>query len=461
MPKLSSIKLTKRAVEAALPGQCLSDSEVRGFRLIVSPSGTRRFVASYRVLGKSSMKAIGTFPNLTVEEAREAAREVLRTARSGTDPQEQERALRKAAEEVRGAPTVAALAKVYLEDYAEQQALRPNTVRHSRHLLGLATASLGKRKVAEVTITDVRKLHGDTRSKGIEVGSKGVYQANRLLAVLSKAFGLAIERGWRTDNPCKGVRKFPEDQRWRNLTNDEVGRLLQACRAYEAGVRRRAEPLKQAQAYGPPSLLERKAMDREAADAIRLLLLTGARLQEVLRAEWPQFNLDEGLWEKPSAHTKTKRQHRLELGTWAAQQVEEMATRKSHPVYLFPGKPELRRKGAAVDIKTGKPKGITPRADLRHPWEEVCRMAEIEDVKLHDLRRTLASFMLSGGASLAAVGKALGHTQAATTQRYATLAPSVQRAGIEEAGRRMWEAMAGAAGGGQVLPFKGKGSAEG
>jgi hypothetical protein len=84
MPRLSQVRLSKRVVEAAQPGQCISDSEVRGFRLMVSPSGTRRFVAAYRVgaKGKSSMKALGIYPTLTVEQARDRAREVLRLARS-------------------------------------------------------------------------------------------------------------------------------------------------------------------------------------------------------------------------------------------------------------------------------------------------------------------------------------------------------------------------------------------
>uniref|UniRef100_UPI0038B873D4 tyrosine-type recombinase/integrase n=1 Tax=Novosphingobium sp. TaxID=1874826 RepID=UPI0038B873D4 len=232
MPKLSQVHLNETVARAAKPGDCLSDSVDRGFRLVVSPSGAKRFVAAYRVgpKGKSSKKTLGHYPTMTVSAARVLARHVLALAKSGVDPQAAEEA-------ARNAPTMTDLAKAYLEDYAPEQALRPATVRHATALLAIATAFLGKRKVAEITITDIRKLHGDTRAKGIASGSKGVYQANRLLAVLSKAFSLAIERGWRTDNPCKGIRKFPEDQRWRNLDEAEVGRLLAACDDYEAGIR--------------------------------------------------------------------------------------------------------------------------------------------------------------------------------------------------------------------------------
>lgn len=442
MPKLSQVHLTKRVVEAALPGQCISDNEVRGFRLLVSPSGACRFVAAYRVgaKGKSSMKALGTFPTLTVEQAREKAREVLRLARSRIDPQEVERAAREAEEAARAAPTMTDLATAYLNDYAISQALGAGTIRDARSLITKALVTVGNRFVTDITVTDIRKLHGDTRAAGIAAGNKGLYQANRLLAFLSKMFSLAVERGWRTDNPCRGVRKFPEDQRWRNLSEDEVGRLLQACDGYEAGLRPvtpEDDPDTRQRKSTPLPASARNKTDREAADAIRLLLFTGARLREVLRAEWPQFDLERGLWEKPSAHTKTKRQHRLELEGPALELLRAMAERKSHGVYLFPGSTERRRRKAPIDIRTAQPRRIVPRSDLKRPWRIICALAGLEEVQLHDLRRTTASFMLSSGASLATVGKALGHTQASTTARYATLSASVQREGLKVAGERM------------------------
>lgn len=440
MPKLSNVRLNKTIVEAAQPGQTISDSEVRGFRVVVSKSGTRRFVAAYRVHGRSSMKALGTFPTLTVQEAREMAREVLRKVRVGIDPHVAEKAARETEEAVRNAPTVADLTKVYLDDYAPSQALRAATIRHARQLSTIAIEAMGKKKVEAVTITDIRKLHGDTRAAGIKRGNKGVYQANRLLALLSKMFALAIERGWRMDNPCKGVRKFPEDQRWQNLSDGEVRRLLQACEDYAAGLRPVSpddDPEMVLHKTTPLPAAARSATDREAADAIRLLLFTGARKQEVLKAEWPQFDLARGLWEKPSAHTKTKRIHRLELEGPALETLKAMAERKSHSVYLFPGSTEKRRKTAPIDIQTGEAAGIGPRADLKYPWKAITALAGLEGVRLHDLRRTLASFMLSGGSTLATVGKALGHTQASTTARYATLEDSVQREGLRAAGERM------------------------
>lgn len=451
MPKLSNVRLNKRTVEAAHPGQCISDCDLRGFRLVVSPKGTRRFVASYRVgpKGPPSMYAVGSYPAFTVEEARERARAVLQLAKDGIDPQASRRA-------VIDAPTFGSLCDVYLNDYAKSQALAASTVRNARAFLTRAQASLGKRKVAEITVTDIRKLHGDMRSEGISAGNAGVYTANRLLATLSKCFSLAIERGWRTDNPCKGVGKFPEKQRWDHLDEDRVGRLLDACQAYPAHManlrekgrgKEQGKPRTDAQQAREEAHVTR---DFEAADAIRLLLFTGARLNEVLRAEWKQFDLKLGLWVKPSSHTKQKREHRLELDGPALVLLRELKERSSHPVYLFPGNPELRRKDAALDIRTGQPQGITPRADLKRPWQTMCEIASLDGFRLHDLRRTTASFMISGGASLPTVGKTLGHTQASTTQRYAHISQSVQRKELTAAQERM-AALQGQHGGGATV----------
>ncbi len=415
MPKLSTTRLTKRLVEAAAPGQCLSDCDVRGFRLVVSPSGTRRFVAHYRLgNGNQSTIRLGSYPSLTVEEAREAARDQLALVRKGIDPGKRKRALRDA-------PTLTDLSALYLDDYAKARDLRPATVRNAKALLAKVPGPMMRRKVVEITTSDIRKLHGDIRAAGVEAGTKGVYQANRLLATLSKMFSLGIEQEWRTDNPCRGVRKFGEDQRWRNLADGEVIRLLTACEAYEHD-----------HADDP--------MACDAADAIRMLLFTGARRQEVLKAEWAQFDLEAGIWEKPSAHTKARRQHRLELDGPALDLLRAMKARASHARFLFPGHPP--RAGRVYDM-AGNPVVGKPRADLQKPWAWVVKAAKLDDVRLHDLRRTTASFMLSGGASLATIGKALGHTQASTTQRYAHLSQTVQRDELRRAGERMvglWQA---------------------
>ena len=116
------------------------------------------------------------------------------------------------------------------------------------------------------------------------------YPANRLVALLSRLFSLAIKWGWRDNNPCRGIERNPEEERERYLTKLELVRLIDVLDNYE---------------------------DQQAADIVRLLLLTGARKSEVLEAEWRQFDLDEGVWVKPSSHTKQKKLHRAPLNAEA------------------------------------------------------------------------------------------------------------------------------------------------
>ena len=141
------------------------------------------------------------------------------------------------------------------------------------------------------------------------------------------------------------------------------------------------------------------------------------------------------MWEKPSSHTKTKRKHRLELDGPALSLLRDMKERAAHPRLLFPGDPSKGRLGNLGERAT--PIITKPRVDLKRPWRWITERAGLEGVRLHDLRRTLASFMLSGGASLATVGKALGHTQGRTTERYAQLSETVQRDALRAAGERM------------------------
>jgi len=123
----------------------------------------------------------------------------------------------------------------------------------------------------------------------------------------------------------------------------------------------------------------------------------------VLSATWDQFDLENGVWTKPSAHTKQKKDHRVPL-SGPARQLLGVIREKSTGDYLFPGK--------SPDV---------PVTDIKHFWSAICRTAEIQDCRLHDLRHTYASILASSGLSLPIVGALLGHTQPATTARYAHL----------------------------------------
>jgi integrase len=218
---------------------------------------------------------------------------------------------------------------------------------------------------------------------------KGPYTANRLLSLLSKMFTLAIRWEMRTDNPAKGVERNPEEPRCRFLSGDELQRLTEALAAHP---------------------------DQQAANVLRLLLLTGARRGEVLEARWDQFNLATGVWTKPSSHTKQKREHRVPLSTPVRQLLAEIKRGNASP-YLFPGQD-----------------GAGPRGGIYPSWAELRETAQLDGVRIHDLRHTFASVLASEGSSLPLIAALLGHSRVATTHRYAHLFDDPLRAATERAG---------------------------
>jgi integrase len=203
-------------------------------------------------------------------------------------------------------------------------------------------------------------------------------------------FALSVRWEMRGDNPVAGIERNHEEPRERYLTGDEMERLATAL----AGLR-----------------------NQHAANAIRLLLLTGARRTEVLSATWDQFDLDAGgVWTKPSSHTKQKKVHRIPLSATARTLLVDMQGAAGRSSYLFPG-----RSGGGY------------LASIKKSWAAACQAAGIADAHLHDLRHSYASALASGGQSLPVIGALLGHTQASTTQRYAHLIDDALREATDKA----------------------------
>ena len=383
------VKISKSVVDESAPKAkryVVWDGLLPGFGLRVEPSGHKVYFVRYRPNGGGRGETkkdftIGKHGLVTADQARAEAKNALSIVRTGGDPAGA-KAQRKAAK------TVADMIEHYLKHYAVDSQLRPSTIRQARlvfenHVL----PKLGKTKLVDVKPADVRRVHAATNE------ASGRYMANRALAYLRKVFSLAIEAGERIDNPAKGVKSFPEDKRERYLSDDEAARFFKAVDGLE---------------------------DQNAADALRLLLLTGARRGEVLGARFDQFDLDAGVWTKPSAHTKQKKTHRLILDGPALEIVRALRAADPFGVFLFPGKDRSK-----------------PRADLKRPWESVRTTADLKGITIHSLRHSHASFLISVGVPLAVVGRGLGHTQAATTQRYAHVADQAQREAMAMVGRKL------------------------
>jgi len=358
-------------------GKFFSDREVRGFNVRVTPAGVVSFALTYRIHRRQRRFSIGQWPEWSVREARDRAGELRRAVREGHDPLA-ERALD------RSAPLMLDLAARYLSDYAERNN-RPSSLRNNRQMLeGIILPRFGRHPVAAITRDDLERLHHSLRGTP--------YRANRVRALLSVIFRLAIQWKMRSDNPALGLPPYPEERRDRWLRDDELKRLMAALGKYP---------------------------NRSVADAIRLLILTGARKNEVLCADWLQFDLERSTWTKPSAHTKQKRIEHVPLNQPAVQLLNRMR-RSAKGTYLFPGR---------VDGH--------PLEDVKSAWKEICEKAKLDGIRIHDLRHTYASHLVSAGVPLQVVGKLLGHTQSQTTERYAHFADAVLRRATNLFGKKI------------------------
>lgn len=366
------------------------DAELPGFGIRVTAAGARAFVLNYRTTaGRERRITIGQYPTWKVAPAREEAKRLRREIDSGRDPLGEERAEREA-------PTVADLCRRYREEHLPKKRERSG-LDDVRLIEREVLPRLARVKVADVTFSDVDRMHREMTRRGAPI------RANRAVALCSKMFALAIRWGWRTDNPAKGIERNPEHKRERFLAGDEVARLTAALAEHR---------------------------DQQAADIIRMLLLTGARRGEVLAMRWADLDLEAGVWVKPAATTKQKKLHRVPLSAPARQ--------------LLAGIP---RTGEHVfSTRDGE-----HRREIKGSWAAICRAAKLEAVRVHDLRHSYASFLVSAGLSLPVIGALLGHTQAQTTARYAHLFDDPLRAATERVGA----IVAPLEGGGEVVPMKG------
>jgi integrase len=355
---------------------------VRGFGVRVTAAGAKSFILNYTVTGRERRLTIGGYSAWSVAAARDEAKRLRQEIDRGIDPLGARIAEREA-------PTVADLCDRYLAEHA----IKKRSIAGDRSMIRrIVRPELGSRKVVSITFADIDRLHR-------KITKEAPYQANRLVALLSKMFSLAIRWDMRSDNPAKGVERNAEERRYRYLTGGELRGLTEALAVHPSQI---------------------------AANAVRLLLLTGARRGEVLSATWDQFDFVGGTWTKPSSHTKQKLEHRVPLSAPARQLLAEIRAeaerrakekRREPSRYVFPARV-----------------GDGPMVEIKTAWAALCRAAGLEGVRVHDLRHTYASVLASAGLSLPVIGALLGHTQPGTTARYAHLFDDPLRAATERVG---------------------------
>jgi integrase len=349
----------------------------RGFGVKVMASGTKTYVVAYRFKGREREFIIGAVAAMKVAAARTRAVAARQMAKDGRDPQGERVAEREA-------PTVRDLAARYIEQHLPKK--RPASQRDDRAMLGrIILPALGSHKVADLRYADIEALHRRVTKSGATT------RANRVVALLSKMLSLAIRWEMIATNPAKGIERNPEAKRQRYLKPAEIVRLSAALSALKS---------------------------QSAANALRLALLTGARIGEVSASRWDQFDLDAGTWTKESSDTKQKKLHHVPLSAPALQLLVEMRAKAKGP-NVFPGR---NGDGHITTLKTS--------------WNHVRKAAQFDEpTRINDLRHSFASVLASSGkANLLLIGRLLGHSNPSTTNRYAHLFLDPLRAATETAG---------------------------
>jgi integrase len=385
---MPTTRLSKRSVDSAQAGArdtFLWDSDLSGFGLKVTPAGRKSYVCQYRLGGgrRGIVKryTIGSHGSpWTVEQARGEARRLLGLAATGTDPA----AVRR---DERAAATIAELCDLYLAEGCATK--KPSTLatdrgRIERHIKPL----LGSRKVRTLTRAHVQRFLQDVatgktaidvktgrRGRAIVKGGKGT--ATRTVGLLGGILTFAVDSGIVKENVARGVRRFPDRKSERFLSEKELSDLGHALRAAEASGR-----------------------NQHALAIIKLLVFTGARRGEIASLQWREVDFDMGVLRLPDSKTGQK----LILLNPPAAAVLADTARIGNSRFVFPG---THGEGHFVGVSK--------------VWRKVRDAAALPTLRLHDLRHSFASVAVAGGASLPIIGALLGHSDPATTQRYAHL----------------------------------------
>lgn len=395
-------KITKRTVDSLKAGDVVWDGDVRGFG-VRCQRRDKTYVLKCRYQGRQRWLTIGKHGSpWTPEKARKEAVRLLGLIASDKDPAQ-------ARDEAKNDLTVTELCDLYVAEGCSLK--KPSTIandrgRIERHIKPL----LGKKHCRHVTKGDVEQMRNNIAAgktaadiktggygRAIVTGGKGT--ANKAVSLLGAIFSFAVDRRIRPDNPAHGVRMYPNKRHERFLSPAELTRLGQA--------------LTEAESNGTNPF---------AIAAIRLLLLTGARRGEILSLRWENVDFDRAYLRLLDSKTGQKL---IPLGAPALSVLEALPQVSVNP-HVLPG----GREGQ-------------PLVNIAKVWRAVRQAAGLDDVRLHDLRHSFASVGAAGGDSLLVIGKVLGHTDTASTARYAHLADDPLRTAADRISKTIAAAMAG------------------
>lgn len=371
MPQSKRFKFTKTRLMDLSPATDKTryrvfDTELRGFNLLVTRAGNKSFYLNRMINGKTERIYIGPFPDLSVEQGRLQAEILAGKIALGDNPQEERRQKKREL-------TLGELMEEYLEQHAKKE---NKSWEYDEQQFRRYASHWANRRITTLTREEINKLHIRLKEE------RGLYSANRLLTLLRTLYNKAIE--WeRFDgrNPTHGIRKYRERERQRYITAEEMPGFLQALEA---------EP------------------DQDFKDYVLLSLFTGLRQSNVLGMRWSQISFQEKTYVIPC--TKNGDPHVAHL---IDQSIDILERRHRN-----------RLKGS--DCVFPNPRNPTePRRRYQYVWTKFLKKAGIENLRMHDLRHTFATWMANTGADMAVMQKALGHKQPRMTLRYAHHCKSV------------------------------------
>lgn len=374
---INFIKKTLDTLPIPIKGKRLYfyDTKIRGLELMVTDKGTKSFKV-YRKLGSKPIRVtLGKYPEMTVELARKEAQRVIADLNTGKNPNEDKKKIRK---EI----TFNEIFKLFMERHSKPFKKR---WRNDEWMVNVFLKHWFHKKISHIIKYEVQNIHEKIQKEN------GLYQANRVLALIRIIYNKAIEWGWDGINPAQGIKKYKEKSRERFLHPDELPQFF-------------------------------KSLDAEANDTIRdyiyISLFTGARKATVLAMPWGNINLERREWFIPETKNgESLRIHLIdEVVTILKKRMELYGTKE----WVFEG---TGKTGHLVEPKSG--------------WKRILQRAGIKDLRLHDLRRTLGSYQAATGANSYIIGKSLGHKSSEATAIYARLNIDPVRDSVEKATQAM------------------------
>lgn len=405
------MKLTKRIIDStpspiSTDGKTeqlfLRDDNIPGFAVRITSGGARSFILEKRVNGRMRRWTIGAYGPMTLEQARTEANKQIGRIAAGEDPAEDQQKRKKEItfgdlsdmykerhlgcdlKALRECESLGEYLKIHHKAALERSvSRRKRSIKNDLQMLKSYLSVWNNRKLSSITRNDAALLHSKMNSTP--------YAANRVLSLLHKMFSLAKIWGvYDGENPIVGLERYREKKRDRFATFEEFPTIAKAIRA---------EPNQYIQA------------------AIWTLIFTGPRKQEALKMQWPEVDFKMEQWSKPT--TKSGEPHLIPLPKFIVAILSRLPKVKGNP-HVFPGR------------LPGK-----PLSDVRAAWSRIRTRSGIKDLRLHDLRRTLGSWMVMGGESLPMIGRVLNHTQAKTTAIYARFALDPVRKAMETNAKKM------------------------